>query len=363
MEKQFKVFGAALDASDLPLSIQMKHAYLNRLINNYIEKPNFLDPYDAFLELSQVAPKKNIIKLGKFPIESWLTPKPFIDDLSRINKDEFHNFTNENHIRVYSERMADYVKKNVLPDIPLMIGVDHSLTGGVLSAISEEIGPEKLHVIILDAHFDGLPTSIAINIAKYANEHPHLINPLMPESCFFYEDINDTYKCGSFLKYLLDENVILAENLIIFGCQDYPDEEIRSLDDPRIKEYIRFYDTIELSGVAFIPKEDPKRMLEKLKNILEKISNSNIYISFDVDVAAFKDVIATRFLNLIGIDRSVLIETADIINKNIESNSNNLIGLDLMEIEIHLLNKGFPESGRRDKTIKLLDKFLDFFIM
>ena len=37
MNKKIKVFGAALDASDFPLSIQMKRGYLNRLAQNFVD--------------------------------------------------------------------------------------------------------------------------------------------------------------------------------------------------------------------------------------------------------------------------------------------------------------------------------------
>lgn len=365
MEKEIKVFGAALDAADFPFSIQTKLAYLSRLAQNLIIEPNFLDPYESLLLFSRILPQTKYTKIGKFPIESWLTPKPNLEDYLLINQLEFQKFANKGAVKTYSEELENYLKNNILPHIPLMIGVDHSLTGGVLNALSKEYGPENLLVLIFDAHFDGLPSSISINLVKYMKEHPNEINPLVPEIIHSTnEDLNikDTYTCASFLFYLIEEKVIMPENLIIFGCQDYPNKKYRSVNDPRIVEFVNFYNKMEQKGVNFIPKTESIQMIEKLNLILKKANNSNFYISLDVDVGALKEVIATRFRNAIGIDQSTILHAARIVKNNMDSKKCKLIGLDVMEIETHLLNKVFPKSGRIDKTIEVIDNFLEVFI-
>ena len=363
--KLIKVFGAALDATDFPLSLQIKRNYLNQLAQNLVIDPNFLDPYEGLLLFSRVLSKDKYLKMGKFPIESWLTPKPNLEDLPLMNQLEFQKFTSKGVIRIYSERLDNYVNNNILPDFPLMIGVDHSLTGGVLNALSNEFGPEDLLILIFDAHFDGLPASISLNIAKYMNEHPEETNPLISEHInLVNENLNivDTYTCASFLFYLLKEKVIIPENLIIFGCQDYPDVKFRSLDDPRIVEFVEFYNEMEQKGVKFIPKSDPSTMIKKLSTILKEAEKSKMYISFDTDVGALREIIATRFRNAIGIDQTTIINAAKSIKNVINSKKIDLIGLDIMEIETYLLNRVFPKSGRTDQTIKVIDSFLDVFI-
>ncbi|MHA1885697.1 MAG: arginase family protein, partial [Promethearchaeota archaeon] len=360
-----KVFGAALDASDFPLSLQIKQSYLNQIAQNLVKNPNFLDPYEGFLLFSQELTKSKYVKIGKLPIESWLTPKPNLEDLPLMNQLEFQNFTNAGTIRNYSEKLEDYVKTKIIPDFPLMIGVDHSLTGGVLNTLSHEYGPEELIVLIFDAHFDGLPANISLNIAKYMNEHPEEKNPLISEhvdAVIQDTEIIDVYTCASFLFYLIKEKVILPENLIIFGCQDYPDVKFRSLEDPRIVEYVKFYNEIEQKGVKFIPKSETSAMINKLSTVLKDIENSNIYISFDTDVGALKEIIATRFRNAIGIDQMTILNAARIIKNTIDSKNLDLIGLDIMEIETHLLNRTFPKSRRIDQTIKVVDSFLEVFM-
>jgi len=360
--KLIKVFGAALDATDFPLSLQMKQNYLNQLAQNRVTDPNFLDPYEGLLLFSHVLSKEKYLKMGKFPIESWLTPKPNLEDLPLMNQLEFQKITRKGLIRKYSEKLENYLRNNILPDIPLMIGVDHSLTGGILKALSREFNSEDLIILILDAHFDGLPANISLNIAKYMNEYPEETNPLISEHINAFNknlDIVDTYMCASFLFYLMEEKVILPENLIIFGCQDYPDAKFRSLDDFRIVEFVKFYDRMEQKGVKFIPKSDTSTMIQKLSSILDKTAKSKMYISFDTDVGALKEIIATRFRNAIGVDELTIINAAKTIKSVIDSKKVDLIGLDIMEIETHLLNRVFPKSGRIDQTIKVIDNFLD----
>lgn len=365
LEKLIKVFGAALDATDFAISLQMKTNYLRKLAQDLIENPNFLDPYEGLLLFSRVLPKDKYLKIGKFFIDSWLTPKPNIKDLYLMNQLVFQKFTRKGAIRTYSEKLDIYVRNNIIPDFPLMIGVDHSLTGGVLSAISKEYDKEDFLILIFDAHYDGLPANISINIAKYMNEHPEEINPLISEDINAVNenyDVVDNYNCASFLYYLLREKIIVPENLIIFGCQDYPDAKFRSIDDSRIIEYVEFYDEMEQQGVQFIPKSDPSIMIKTLVNNLKKTEKSKIYISFDTDVGALREIIATRFRNAIGIDQLTIINTAKAIKDIMKTKKIDLIGMDIMEIETYLLNRAFPKSGRIDQTVQVIDSFLDVFI-
>jgi len=365
MEKKVKVFGAALDATDFPLNVQTKLVYLNRVAQNNVQEPNFLDPYDGLLLFSRVLQNDKYIKIGKLPVESWLTPKPNIEDYPLINQEEFQKFANDGLIKGYSINLEKYSQKNILPEIPLMIGADHSLTGGVLSALSKEYGAENMLIVIFDSHYDGIPASVALNIAKYMKDHPDEINPLVPElvsSVSEKSNIKDTYTCASFLHYLMKDEIILPENLILFGCQDYPNEEYRLIKDSRIVEFVDFFNLIEKKGVTFIPKMDGIKMIEKLNSKLDKIDKPFIYISFDVDVGGLKEIIAARFRNAIGIDQSTIIKAAQAIKNYMDLKKCELIGLDIMEIETHLLNREFPKSGRKDLTIEVVDKFLEILI-
>jgi arginase family enzyme len=365
MEKKVKVFGAALDATDFPLNVQTKLVYLNRIAQNAVPEPNFLDPYEGLLLFSEVLSNDKYLKIGKLPVDSWLTPKPTIQDYPLITQEEFQKFANDGLVKDYSNKIENYIQKNILPDVPIMIGADHSLTGGSLSALSKEYGAENILVVIFDAHYDGIPANIALNIAKYMKDHPDEVNPLVPELVSSVEensDIKDTYTCASFLNYLMKDKIILPDNLIVFGCQDYPDEEYRSIKDPRIVEFVDFFNSIEKEGVTFIPKMKSTQMIQKLSSKLEKFDKPYIYISFDVDVGGLKEIIAARFRNAIGIEKSTILDAAEVIKKKINSSKCKLIGLDIMEIETHLLNRDFPKSGRKDLTVEVVDDFLEILI-
>lgn len=366
MKKEVKVFGAALDASDLPLTIQMKLAYLNRLAKGSIEEADVLDPYDSVIKFSDILKKNIFKKVGKFPIESWLTPKPNLTDIHLINQLSFQKFTNEGNIKKYSENLEKFIQKEIFPDIPFMIGVDHSLTGGMVTAISHEVEPDKLLVIVFDAHFDGLPASITLKVAKYASEYPQATNPLLwVSNPLVYEEfkLEDNYSCASFLHYLLQDGIILPENLIIFGCQDYPNDEYRSIKNPEIIDYVEFFDSMEQSGVNFIPITKSPEMVEKLNHILKKSNVKNIYLSFDVDVCALKEVIASRFRNIIGLDKSTVLKATEIISKYKKEKRFEIKGLDVMEIDTYLLNKFFPKSNRRDQTLEVIEEYLEILFL
>ena len=363
MDNKFKVFGAALDAYDDPLKIMAKISYLNRLSQNLIDlETEFRDPYEGILKNSKVLSEKRFKKIGKFPIESWVTPKPDIDDFPLLDPIEFQNFVNNGALLDYTIKLEQYVKENVLPDIPLMIGVDHSLTGGVLKALSKNYDNRDILVIIFDSHFDGIPAGISLQLAKYAKEHKDELNFLFPEKISNIDEnlkVLDTYSYASFIHYLIEDKTIVPENLIIFGCQDYPDKKLQSIDDERVKKYVDFYLSFEKKGVKFIPvSENTELMIEKLEKVLRKIEKPYIYISFDVDIGIFKEILAARFMNVIGIDMEIILEAANKIKEYIILKKCNLIGIDILEIDTYMLGKILKKSGRTDKTIEVIDKFL-----
>ena len=365
MNKKIKVFGAALDPIDDPSKVLAKCSYINRLAQNRIApERDFLDPYEGVLKFSQVLKKEEFIKIGKFPIETWLTPKPKIEDYQLLHPSKFQEFVNIGAVRDYSTNLENFVVEKVLSDIPLMIGVDHSLTGGVLSALSKKYGPENILIVVFDAHFDGIPSSISLNVAKYMQEHQEEIHVLLPEM-FESMDINkitldDTYSCASFLDYLIQDEIIYPQNLIIYGCQDYPSKELLSVEDLRVKQYVDYYLSFEEKGVKFIPGvSNTNNMVEKLEESLENYKVPYIYISFDVDVGVFKDILAARFMNVIGIEKGLILNAAKVIKNFMVSKKCELIGIDFLEIDTYILGREFKKSGAKDRTVEVIDEFLE----
>lgn len=368
MSRKIKVFGAALDPIDDPMKVLAKCSYINRLAQNIVDpERKFLDPYDGLLKFSKVLSKEEYIKIGKFPIESWLTPKPKIEDYSLLDPFKYQEFVNSGAVRALSKNLENFVMEKVLPDIPLMIGVDHSLTGGVLSALSKKYGPENILIVMFDAHFDAIPAQISLDLVKYMQEHQkeiHVLSPGLLDSM----DVNnitlkDSYSCASFLDYLIQDGIILPQNLIIYGCQDYPSEEYISIEDSKVKKFVDCYLSFEEKGVKIIPgTKDKKIMIKKLEKALENYSVPYIYISFDVDVGIFKEILAARFMNVIGIEKEIILNAARAIKEFMELKKCELVGLDFLEIDTYVLGRELKKSGRIDRTVEVVDEFLEIII-
>ncbi|MHA1147913.1 MAG: arginase family protein [Promethearchaeota archaeon] len=363
-ERKIKVFGAALDANDDPMKIMAKYAYINRLARGLVgPDDNFLDPYEGVLKYSTILKNPEFIKLGKVSIPSWITPRPNIDDYHAIDPFKYQEFCNMGLVRDISAKVEEYVSSEVLPDIPLMIGVDHSQTGGVLSTLSKKYGAKDILVIIFDAHFDSIPAGISLELAKFVIENKDKTNMIVPtQICASdLENMNliDNYSCASFIDYLIKEGTLFPENIIIFGCQDYPNEEMVQETDLRARNYVEYYLSLERKGVKIIPAlEDRPQMIKKLSEILSKSKFNLIYISLDVDVAMYKEVLAARFVNAIGIEMDVVLRATKLIKDYLGSLNARLIGLDIMEIETLMLNKTLKNTDKKDKTIEFIDEFL-----
>lgn len=108
--------------------------------------------------------------LGRFLVDSWLTPKPQVSNMELIQQESYAEFLRNDGFRVFAELLKDFVKVHVFPYIPGMIGVDHSLTGGVLMAISDFFGSEYIAILVFDVHTDAIPLAIRSGLAQYALE-------------------------------------------------------------------------------------------------------------------------------------------------------------------------------------------------
>ncbi|MFX0134955.1 MAG: arginase family protein [Candidatus Hodarchaeota archaeon] len=366
MSKEIKVFGAALDPSDTQIKISLKQSYLNALTSGNKEKYKYLDAYDAFIDHSKYLKLPIFKKIGKFPIESWLRPKPDLEDFQFMNPLDFRIFLDGNGCKEYSDEIERFIEKKVLPDIPLMIGADHSLTGGVLNVLSDKFGAKDITLIILDGHFDGIPSKLRLDLAKYSKEHKEEIGTLFPE---LVDSINEnlkiprTYNCGTFLSYLIEEGKIKPENLIVFGCMDYPRDEFRSIQDPRVKNYVDFYLSYEKKGVKFIPNSgDNEKMKMHFEQALQSINTPYVYVSIDVDVGALNAILASRFYDYTGVDEECLYNAAESLKNFIHTKKVELVGLDIMEVETYFLNVKLKKFGKTDNTIEIMDKFLEILL-
>jgi len=356
LENSIKYFGASLDALDSEEALVIKKSYVESLSSGN-GSIGLRDPYALFQGVMGRRVKDlGHQNLGRFFIETWLTPKPEISDVNLINEESYSEFIKNDGFKVFARLLKDFVKAHVFPHIPGMIGVDHSLTGGVLMALSERFGPENLCILVFDAHTDAVPLPLRRGLAQYASEaglpSPR---PLSVSPGF------NPYSTGNFLLYLVEEEIILPSHLLIIGTTDGIDK-LRGSNDRRAKEYVHHYDFLIDQGVKIISKDQIERFgFPLVKKALETIECSNLYLSLDVDVSALCGVLATRFTDAVGTEIPAIFETMVEIAELLSSNRFTLVGIDIMEIDIHKIGARL-NNGMEDRTGYFIKEFLNILM-
>ena len=243
-----------------------------------------------------------------------------------------------------SEQVKRFVKGNVFPGQPIMLGVDHSATGGVVSALSEEMGAENLSVLVLDQHFDGLPLALRLEprVVEQLNYDPSVLE-------------DNAYSCGNFWRHLIDAGTVKPENLIFVGVADYPGEEV----SPEWQLFRESYLDLEARGCHFFPlKAFHGAYVERLRRfITDNLSAPNLYVSLDLDVGAYRAVHAARYMDRMGMDKDTLMDVAHIIAGLCRTGKLRLCGMDMMEFNMHFLGIEI-EPGKKDDTLSVALEFL-----
>lgn len=356
LNNSIKFFGASLDVLDHHEAVDLKRSYIRALTLGKCPQPDLRDPYALFRNIrSNHIQESGHQHMGRFLIESWLTPKPQVADMDLISEGGYSQFIRNGGFEVFAELLKEFVKAHIFPSIPGMIGVDHSLTGGVLMALSERLGPENLGILVFDVHTDAIPLPVRTGLAEYALEAglpaPGDISKLVSL---------DPYTTGNFLLYLIERGIIFPSNLIIIGPGDDADK-LRKLKDQRVMEYVRHYDFLTERGVKIISKE---QLLERgpavIQEYLDRLDCSSLYISLDVDVSAQCGVLAARFIDITGTETSVILEAAFNVAELLASKTFSLAGLDIMEIDIHKIGARLKD-GLEDRTVDFIQEFINLF--
>jgi len=324
----YEIFGISLDPDEGLDSIRAKAQLA-------LSGIKVIEPYDALVEeLGEWAVGRDVIFKGKISVESWLTPNPTIDDLILLTPEGIVAFLDTNGCLEYRRKVADFVKNNV-SDKPVMIGIDHSMTGGVLDTLAEKYGSANLGVVVFDSHFDAISSDIRNKLVEYAREkspdkEQFGLTPL--DYVYYPEGRKDAYLCGSFLKFLIEEGVIKPENLIVYGPLDYPDAKVREISDHRIREYVKAYLQLERQGVTIVPRStiDKNGVIESLKEAISKLNAQNIYISVDIDIMARRPVLGAKFIDIEGISELEFYCLIDFLKRVLD---NKIVGFDIVEIE------------------------------
>lgn len=344
---RYAFFGAALDPLDSAGKVALQQAFLEALERGITGASDPADPYDLFrTELAGWLKERCMRDAGRLPLPSWLTPRPRLQDRERIHSVAFADFLDRGGCTEAAGAVKDFVEGSVFPDLPVMFGVDHSLTGGVLRALAERLDPENLTVAVIDAHFDAIPTAVRRAIRMGLEEESS--GPGGPE-------LAEPYNCGNFLAHLLDDGVVLPERLFVIGAADLPTPELERSADPGDRQYISAYRSHLDRGVRVIGRDEVAAPggPERAAALLEEAGPGRVYISIDADVGARRAVLASRFLDLSGLDEGALLGLASALGRAVAAGRIQLAGMDVMEVDVHAAGVRLS-SGREDRTVPLL---------
>jgi arginase family enzyme len=353
-ESRKKLFGVALDPADDPWSLQLKQAWMLAEPAELDWLSACLDPYDAVAEsLTATLEKQHIELAGKFPVPSWLWPKPNLSDLPLVTTKNMENFFESEGPLEITKQLQSFVTSRIFPEIPIMLGIDHSATAGVVSALSKRYGPKELSVVVLDQHFDAIPLSVRLEGASQASSNPAAGMPFpVPNTPVGF---SDQFCCGNFWAYLIDNGIVLPKNLLFIGVADYPGYET----DPARNIFRQRYLSFEERGCSFFPlRQFDGQYTDTLTRFLrEKITTPHVYVSLDLDVGAYNGTYAARYMDRPGISQQNLLDIARIIADECRQGRFQITGLDIMEFNMHFLGIETPD-GIKDTTLTLVEEFI-----
>jgi arginase family enzyme len=334
MAATFACFGCSLDVLDAPEKLAMKHAYLEAVRDGRAGQGIARDPFDLLSAALEEVP--GVVSAGRLELESWMTPRPRVEDLERINAQLSREFIDTDGCGIISARVREFVRQRVLPLVPLMIGVDHSLTGGVLDAICTE-DPTEVGLIVLDSHLDAIHASIrraaAADVADADVEG---------------EAPPDSYNCGTWIAGVIERGLVAPGNIVVLGPGDRPEAPDAG---PGVAAFREAYVALERSGVRVISK---RRIGETgveaaAAEAVEGTGAGKFYISIDADIGAGERVGAVRFLDTIGLEPVEVVRLCGALGQAINARGAGLVGVDVQEIDIHLAD--IP--GSDDETLEM----------
>ncbi len=341
-ENKLIFFGCPLDCDEKHDSIKEK------LSGGWIPGKGD-DPFEMVMEfIRNEIPHELWDEKGSLDVPDWLRPKPPASDLRRITVDRFVAFTDQDGCRTVASEVENFVKTNILPHIPCMIAVDHSLTGGVFRSLAEHYGKENISLVILDSHTDAIPMSVLDQAIQYdIDNNPRSVHD--KNDPFLYNR-TESYNASSFIHHLLAEKAVEPKNLYLIGVSDYPEKRALRIKDPRIARYVGVYTGMKRNGVKILTKKDCLLSSSKIKNLLGQLNTPYVYISVDMDIGSGNAVEGVRFRDWQGLNEKQIYRIADAV-KELLSKGVKLAGLDITEINPRRAGRNF--STGQDKTYQI----------
>jgi arginase family enzyme len=310
-------FGAAFDILPLPEKAAMKAAYVNALRMGRVSRGDLQDPYDALLPLLA-----SVTACGKVPIASAHTSKPAAGDLPALTPAAWRAFLDAGGAAAYVGAVREYVCAHVLPRVPLLLGVDHALTAGVVQALAAEEGAGRLGLVVFDGHLD-------------AYDHGH----------------GQPYGCQNFLQSLAADGVLDPANLVVAGVYRKPDAALRATLGPAADAYLAAYDALVAAGAQVLERDELAADPGSLDRALARLAVDRLYVSLDLDVCASERVPAVRFHDSVGLTPGQFAGLAGRLRAHLDRSGVRLAGLDVMELDVHLLGE--------EETLEVACRFVE----
>jgi arginase family enzyme len=348
-ERSLSIFGVDFDPDERADAVAKK---LNNLSS---PAPGFRDPYEGLL-----AHLPNALKgfaIGRVPVDDWLRSRPRSAEMVSI--ENYAIFIDVDGCRDYASLVSRFVERLPEGSLPLMIGVDHSSTGGALMALCKRFGKDEVLVLVLDSHLDAVPTSVRFGLIHYDLENN-------PKTRFkkgdpFIWDRPDSYNADSFLYYLIDEGVIEPRNLVVAGVRDSPPDSAKDIEDKRVQRFLELRDGLARRGVRIVAGEDLRSGLGELEAALMDSDAQFLYVSFDADVGSNSALRGSRFADTVGLGEGEIYAIAKLIGKAIREGGLRLVGLDVMETDVYKAGLEGPH-GISDKTYEIEVNFLSMIL-
>ncbi|MEM4217693.1 MAG: arginase family protein, partial [Candidatus Methanomethylicaceae archaeon] len=158
------------------------------------------------------------------------------------------------------------------------------------------------------------------------------------------------YNGGSFIYHLINEGIIDAENILVFGPLDYPTEKMERIQDIRVREFVQVYKGLEKEGVKIVHRGIIDSFgIDEATNVFisQKLISRSVYVSVDLDIGSRSALMGAKFTDIEGL------KEADIYKAlwTLQRNTKKIIGLDLMEIDPW--RAGALIDGIKDRTYNI----------
>lgn len=338
-----KLFGCALDVLDVPERVAIKRAWVNALSGGIAKLNDPRDPYDVLASrLVEEAPSF-FEKVGKIELPTWMTPRPDPVDMPYLNGENFRMVMEEEIELSVMNDCIDFCLSNILPSICGLLATDHSTSAGSYLACADYYGMENISLLVIDSHFDAVPLPLRIPIEK---KNPH------------FALLRDTFNCGNFIGWLIDEFETPPANILVVGPSDYPPPPaLEERED--VHNYRQAYFSFLERGVKVFPKNEVRdaSFWQEFDIVLDSIKTPYVYVSLDADAGSANCTNAVRFMDTVGLDEMSLMKIAWAVSKRVEEGKFELAGFDVCEVDVHLLGLEGPD-GEKDRTEEVCNMFI-----